>query len=160
MNTRNSPRWANLMFEFSAPAIICVVVVRAYLRGYNFTETIGYLYVNLGFMLYALLLVGLLLTGVVAGVRVIRGERPSKVQVERGLIIAASLVIPALFTFVMWYPFAHRWIILGVGFAVVFSCLLLFSVRWTRRMDEETRMRRADELFNVNDDEDHKQFGI
>lgn len=160
MNTRNSPRWANLLFGLAAPLIVSAAIVYAYLRGFGFTETLGFLFANLGIIFFAWLLFGLLLNGVVAGARVIRGEPPSKVQIERGLIMAASFVFAALFVFVMRYPFAHRRIILGVGFAVGFSSLLLFSVLWSRGVDEETRIRRADELLEANYDEDHKWFGV
>jgi hypothetical protein len=67
----------------------------------------------------------------------------------------------------MSHQFAHRLIILGVGYAVVSFGLVLFSAWRARGMDEETRMRKADELMRrmdnlleVNDDEDHKWFGI
>ena len=103
MNTRNSPRWANLLFGLAAPLIVSAAIVYAYLRGLDFTETLGLLVSNLGIMFFAWLLFGLLLKGVVAGVRVIRGQQPSKVQIERGLMMAASFVFAALFIFVMRY---------------------------------------------------------
>lgn len=66
MRTRAITQLSNFVFGLSGPLIVGAFSVCAIHHGYDFTQTLGYLFVHLGWILMAWLGVGLLLLGLVS----------------------------------------------------------------------------------------------
>ena len=151
------------MFGLSAPIIVGAVAIRAYLRSFDVTETVGFLWMHLGEMFFSWLVFGVFLNGV-AVAKVLGGRQhiakpaPATVRVVCSIAVVVLVGCAAAFAVVLWRP---RWWSIGMGFAIMGASFFL-SGRLARRggFDEQALIDAQDKFLKVNDDEDHKWYGI
>lgn len=139
MNSRRTPRWANLAWWSGALLMIAVLLINAYRHGYDFVQTVGYLGLNFGNAFAVLVLLGLILNGAVALVNVLHGRnqlqrsKPGTTPLTpaiRKRLGAMYLTSVAMYIPMAWLIFVRplgNVVSIGLGIGVVVAGSLLIS---------------------------------
>ena len=154
---RNRPRWADLAWYLGALVTISAFLATAYRRGYDLTETLGYLWMNLFSIFLLLIGLGLIISVAVKLANLASGRARLKKPEARIIRFVASLCLLLIGTaaaeaFMFWHPLGMAWSIVVATMFFVAIAVLAIRLGRSSGLTEEEMIALHDKALKARDD--------